>query len=520
MKSAPSSINHLSPRSGRWPRSRFPGRLWAPVVLSAIAVAACGEGAANEADSPLGSASVKRSTIVASVDATGTVEPIRVIDVKSQASGEILELPVELGDQVERGALLVRIDPRDVRNAYEQAQADLEVAQARLDVSQRQLERTRALRDSAVVTEDELETAVLEFANARAALVKAQTNLALAEDRMNDVTLRAPISGTIVERQVEEGTIVTSTREVTGGTTLMRMADLSEVQVRTLVDETDIGRVSPGLPARITVEAFPDRTFRGTVLKIEPQAIVEQNVTLFAVLTRISNEEGLLKPGMNADVEVVIGREEDVLALPNGAVKTPDEARQLARALGIDPPGPAAAERGSRGRPAEGAGQEAGEAARAEGAGQASQEEGGGSAGAGGPGERGSQAEGDAEEGLTPERLQAMSPQERRQAFERLSPAERQRLFEQMRQRREEEERANRSDPARPRPAYVFVADARGGLTLRPITVGLSSWEHTQVLEGLEEGDQVVEVPLALIQQRELLERIRSRSGVPGVSRN
>ncbi len=531
----------MSGTSRTFPRADL--RLLA-AALGLAALVACGRGAANEAASALGTATAERRTIVASVDATGTIEPIRVIDVKSQASGEILELPVELGDQVARGTLLVRIDPRDVRNAHEQAEADLEVAQARFEVSERQLERTRALRDSAVVTEEELETALLEFANARAALVKARTNLTLAADRLNDVTLRAPIDGTIVERNVEEGQIVTSTREVTGGTTIMRMADLAEVQVRTLVDETDIGRVVAGQSARIRVEAFPDRTFQGEVLKIEPQAIVEQNVTMFAVLTRIPNREGLLKPGMNADVEIVVGREEEALALPNAAVKTPDEARQLARALGIEPPAAdgaagGAAGPGGSGDPASGGrrivrggsdgggGDGAPDGAGSRRGAEAGEAGGGGAeAGAGAPNgragggaaEAGSGDSGDGE--LSPQRLAAMSPEERRRTMESLSPAERQRLFAAFRQAREDEERAARADPARPRPGYVFVSDGRGGLSLRPVTLGLSSWEYTQVLEGLEEGDPVIEVPLALIQQQELLQRIRSRSGVPGVQRN
>ena len=150
------------------------------------------------------------------------------------------------------------------------------------------------------------------------------------------MTLRAPITGTIVERTVEQGQVVTGTRDLTGGTVLMRMAALNEVQVRTLVDETDIGRLEPGLPAEITVEAYPDRTFRGSVLKIEPQAVVEQNVTMFAVLTRIQNEEDLLRPGMNSDVEVVIGQRQDVLSLPNSGVKTQQAAQQLVNALGIE----------------------------------------------------------------------------------------------------------------------------------------------------------------------------------------
>jgi HlyD family secretion protein len=473
------------------------------VAALAAAAAGCQSGEANEALSALTTATVERQTIVSSVEATGTIEPIRIIEVKSQAGGEILELPVELGDYVEQGTLLVRIDPRDVRNAFEQASADLEVAEARFDVATRQLERIRTLHDSDIVTDEELEGAILEHANAKAVLVRAQTNLELAEDRLNDVTLRAPISGTVVERTVEQGQVITGTRDLTGGTVLMRMADLNEVQVRTLVDETDIGRLEAGLGAEITVEAYPERRFNGNVLKIEPQAVVQQNVTMFAVLTRIANENDLLKPGMNADVEVVVGRESDVLALPNGAVKTPQEATQLAEALAIDADVQELQRemrQGGRGGPgapggngeAEGELESAGEA-------EASEETIG---------------------GVPVSRLATMSQDERRRWFTNLSEADRQRAFQLFRRQREGQAQADRGDPSRPKPAFVFVADESGALSLKPIMIGLSDFDHTQVLRGLEEGDQVVTVPLSLVQQQDLLERIRSRSGVPGISRN
>ncbi|MEJ2334207.1 MAG: efflux RND transporter periplasmic adaptor subunit [Gemmatimonadales bacterium] len=457
-----------------------------PLAMSAVLAAACGQSPASESVPEFQTAVAEVRSLVSSVVATGTIEPIRIIDVKSQASGEILELPVELGDFVRQGQLLVRINPRDVRNEFDQMEADLEVARARLQIAERRLARTQSLYDSSVVTADELETQLLEHANARAALVRARANLELATDRLNDVVVRAPIDGTVVERQIEAGQIVTSTREVTGGTLLMRMADLSEVQVRTLVDETDIGSIETGLPAEITVEAYPDRTFRGTVLKIEPQAVVDQSVTMFAVLTRIVNEQNLLRPGMNSDVEIVIGRRDAALTLDNGGVKTPEEARQLVEALGLDPSLLEQRVEVAVEEPTDGE-------------------------------EPGEEPEGD---DAVLEQLRSMSQDERRSYFQGLEPGERQRLFQLMHAAREQQEQADRANPSRPRPAFVFVEDASGRLTLKPVTIGLSSWEYTEILAGLKEGDEVLEVPLSLVQQQELLQRIRSRSGVPGVQRN
>ena len=461
------------------------------LVMASAAVSACGQSQADEPSMGLESVTAERREITSSVAATGTIEPITIIDVKSQASGEVLEVPVELGDKVEKGALLVRINPRDVRNSYDQAVADLEVARARSTIAERQLERAGSLRERQVVTEEEYENSMLEAANAKASLVKAETNIELAEDRLNDVTVRSPIAGTIVEKTAEEGQIITSAREMTGGTILMRMADLNEVQVRTLVDETDIGSIKPGLGATIRVEAYPDQEFRGQVLKVEPQAVVEQNVTLFAVLTRIRNEQDLLRPGMNADVEVLIGVREDVLSLPNTAIRTPDEARQLVTALGMDP--------------------ELLEA-RVPSDDEADSEE---------PLEADAEEPETTEDGLpTMAALQAMSREERMELIQDLEPAQRQKLFAMFQQLREQQEQASRGDPSAPKDAFVFVDDEQGLLTLRPVLIGLSSWEYTEVLGGLEEGEPVVQVPMALVQQSEFLERIRSRTSIPGVSRS
>ena len=133
------------------------------------------------------------------------MEPLRQVEVKSRASGEILELLVDTGDQVEAGALMARIDPREVENAYSQAVADLDVARARVEISRSQMERSQQLLEAGVITPQENESATLEMANSQAALVRAETNKSLAELRRSDVTIRAPLAGTILQKSVEEG---------------------------------------------------------------------------------------------------------------------------------------------------------------------------------------------------------------------------------------------------------------------------------------------------------------------------
>jgi len=281
---------------------------------------------------------VERRTVVVSAVASGAIEPILTVDVKSKASGEIIEMNVQTGDDVKAAQLLASIDPRIPRNNLAQAQANLAVAEAQLANAKAQLGRSDTLFKAQAITQTEYDGAKLDYANANAAVIRAQSDLENARDRMADTRLRAPLAGTIIAKNVELGTVISSpTTDVGGGTVLFRMANLDTVQVRTQVDETDIGKVQPGLPATITVDAYPNRPFEGSVLKIEPQATVQQNVTMFAVLVRIANPNHLLKPGMNTEVEIHVGRRENVIAIPNAALRTQRDVASAAQVLGLDP---------------------------------------------------------------------------------------------------------------------------------------------------------------------------------------
>ena len=302
-----------------------------PVVLLALACK-------KEVPAPVYQAiPVERRSITVSVRAAGTVQPDTLVEVKSKASGEILEIKVETGQVVRRGDLLVRVDQRTARNTVAQGEAQLEVARARLANAETQKKRSDELFKSQSITTQELETATLAVANAKAEVVNAQVAVENARIRMEDTDVNAPISGTIISKTVERGQVISSpTSDVGGGTVLLKMADLDLVQVRTLVDETDIGKIKPGLRSSVTVDAYPNQPFQGEVLKIEPQAETAQNVTMFPVLVRIENRNGLLKPGMNADVEIHVGERDSVLTVPNAALRTPRDINSARQVLGID----------------------------------------------------------------------------------------------------------------------------------------------------------------------------------------
>jgi len=307
-------------------------------ALSLLLIAVLSSGCAEEeASAPIyDSAGVERRTIEVSVGSAGIVEPLATVEVKSKASGEVLELLVETGDSVEMGQLMVRIDPRTVRNRLAQADAELKAALSRRTISRSQMERAELLVKKGTLTEADLEQAALELANAQSQVVSAEVAVENARIAVDDTEIRAPVTGTVIEKPVEKGQVISSpTQDFGGGTPLLKMADLSAVQIRALIDETDIGKVKPGMLARVTVAAYPNQPFSGEVLKIEPQAVVEQNVTMFAVLVSIQNPEGLLMPGMNAEVDVSIARRENVLTIPVMALRTERDVDATAGILGI-----------------------------------------------------------------------------------------------------------------------------------------------------------------------------------------
>lgn len=470
-------------------------------------------------------------------EATGSVEPIRTVEVKSLAGGEILELMVDVGDIVQPGDLLARVDPRDVQNAFDQAQADLEVAEARLGISGAQLERNEELLQAGVITQQEYEAASLDFATAQSNLVKARTNFDLAEIRLNDVTIRAPLAGTILTRTVEEGTVIQSaSQNVSGGTTLFTMAALEAMRVRTMVDETDMGDLRSGMAANVTVEAYPGRVFSGTVEKIEPQAETIQNVTMFPVIVLLDNSSGLLKSGMNAEVEILIDEARDVILIPNNTVVTMQDAMPAAMALGLDPESLdfGAMRRGGRGAGAPGAPDATGRPETPPTDATPAPESGSQTTPAEGDGAEGAAPAGAASAGLPTTEMDSI-----RARLERgeITPDSARTLVMQMRSNAgapggggefrmrmaggpagQGQTPAAGSGRGTPRPALVFVIDAEGEISPRVVRIGLNDWDNTQVVSGLDGSESIAVIGAAQLQaqQAEMVNRMRSRMGGGG----
>lgn len=265
-----------------------------------------------------------RGELRVTINSTGKVEPVKTVEVKSKASGEIIHLGFEEGDYVKQGDLLCKIDPELVKFEYDKAVADLAVAKVSLQTTEREVARQKEMFDKQLVSEAEMESKQLTLEQARASLVRAEASVSNAKKSLDDTVVRAPISGLIVLCNVEVGNIIASgISNVSGGTALMQIAQVDSVFIVAQVDETDIGKVELGQPVEVEADAYPDQSFKGEVLKIAPMAQVQQNVTIFEVTTKVDNAERKLKSGMNANIEIITAFAENALLIPNAAVKDP-----------------------------------------------------------------------------------------------------------------------------------------------------------------------------------------------------
>jgi len=320
-------------------------KVWVGVIVLAIVLVVVIVGAiirnrkSSSAGVPYTMAKVERGNIEISVSATGTVDPITYVDVKSKASGEIIVMPVQAGDRIRKGALIAKIDPTDVKNQYDKAKADLDMAVASRKQAELDLKRQQELHDKGLSSDKDLESAQITLEQAKAGEVDARVTLTLVAKQLHDTVLLSPMDGVVLVKNVNVGQIISSgISAVSGGTTIATIADLSTVYIHSGVDETDIGKVAIGQKVRVTPEAYPDSVLEGKVEAIQPQATTVQNVTTFQVTCIVENKNGLLFSGMNVSTEVVAAERDDVLTVPLAAVKDFSELKTLAPKLGLKRP--------------------------------------------------------------------------------------------------------------------------------------------------------------------------------------
>ena len=306
-------------------------------ISTALLIVACGKpDQSAEATTFYKKDSVSEKKLEVSIEASGIIEAISSVEIKSKASGEILFLGAEVGDTVEKGSMLGQIDQRTPKNILDQSASDLEASKVRLDNAKSQFERGSELHSKGSISDKDYEDIQENLAQAKSSVVRTEVSYENAKIALDDTVVRSPVAGTIISRPVEVGQVISSpTMAVGGGTILMTLADLSKVRVRALVDEIDVGKVSIGQVVSIKVAAYRDKEFFGKVAKIEPLAKVEQNVTTFPVLIDIDNDENLLLLGMNTDVVIEILNKDVSMTAPSMSLRTRKDIYSAATILNI-----------------------------------------------------------------------------------------------------------------------------------------------------------------------------------------
>ena len=262
-------------------------------------------------------------TLEVSIEASGVIEAISAVEIKSKASGEVLFLGAEVGDFVTKGFMLAQIDQRTANNIVDQTKSDLEASKVRLSNAESQFNRGKELHMNASISDKDFEDIKENYAQAKSTLVRNEVSYENAKIALDDTVVKSPINGTVISRPVEVGQVISSPTSAFGeGSILMTMADLSKVRVRALVDEIDVGKVSIGQSVSIKVAAYRDKEFIGTVSKIEPRAYVQQNVTTFPVLIDIENDDNLLLIGMNTDVVIEVLNKDVAMSIPTMSLRT------------------------------------------------------------------------------------------------------------------------------------------------------------------------------------------------------
>lgn len=264
-------------------------------------------------------ATVERGNIEATVSATGTLGAVTTVQVGTQVSGQISAILVDFNDRVKKGQLIARMDPTLQEQTVRDAQAGVERNRAELDQAERDHDRNRQLFESKVITESEFSTMQYQLAIARANVKSAQVTLDRARQNLAYTSVYAPIDGIVVERNVDVGQTVAAS--LSAPQLFLIANDLSRMQILASVDESDIGIIEEGQAVRFSVQAHQNETFTGTVRQVRLQSTTQENVVNYTVVVEVENPDGKLLPGMTATVDFLTGSAENVLMVPNAALR-------------------------------------------------------------------------------------------------------------------------------------------------------------------------------------------------------
>jgi HlyD family secretion protein len=294
-------------------------------------------------------ATVERGDVEYLVSSTGKLEPVTKVAVGTQVSGIISEILVDFNDQVQKGQVVARIDPTLLESSVRDAQANLARNLAQLRQLESEYNRIERLSREGLVSQTEYDTAKYSLEVGRETVASSEISRARAQQNLSYATIYAPISGTVIERNVDVGQTVAAS--FSAPQLFLIANDLRRMQILATVDESDIGRIREGQSVRFRVQAYPDRTFEGTARQVRLQSTLVENVVNYTVVIDVENEDRLLLPGMTATVDFFVETATDVLKIQNSALRfrpTPEMLATLRESGGRRPRGAEAGGRDAR----------------------------------------------------------------------------------------------------------------------------------------------------------------------------
>lgn len=264
-------------------------------------------------------AQVDRGTVVQRITANGTLNPVSVVNVGTQVSGTVLKLHTDFNQPVKANQVLLEIDPALIRARIQQFEATMRSAEATLRLAETTQQRNETLVAKGFISPSTLDQNRKEVDVARAQVAQVKSQLEQEKTNLAYTIIRSPIDGIVIDRKVDIGQTVAASFQTP---TLFQIArDLENMQIDTSVAEADVGKLSAGMPIRFTTDAFPERDFAGKVRMVRLNPTIQQNVVTYNVIVDVTNDQGLLKPGMTAQVNIVVGERQDVIRIPNAALR-------------------------------------------------------------------------------------------------------------------------------------------------------------------------------------------------------
>jgi HlyD family secretion protein len=295
--------------------------LWAGTIL-ALALAGIGywvSYATPALDTQFKTETLATGDVTQTVSANGTLNPVVLVNVGTQVSGTVKALRVDFNDHVKQNQVLLELDPALLQAQVRQSEANVASAEASLTFAVAQEQRRRTLLAQESVAKQDYDQALQALHAARAQLLQARAQLAKDNTNLAYATIRSPVSGVVVDRQVDVGQTVAASFQTP---TLFRIAqDLRKMQIDSSFAEADIGNIKVDQRVRFNVDAFANRSFEGRVRQIRLNATVQQNVVTYDVVVAVENPEEILMPGMTAYVNILVGERKNVLLVPNAALR-------------------------------------------------------------------------------------------------------------------------------------------------------------------------------------------------------